>query len=113
MTTAISNVEAEPWSATIRISENILNSHGQSNKINTTKYSLLTWLPVSLFEQLRRIANIYFLAISSLMLIGTYATAYFVSPLNPYSTLATLTFVLMVTSLKEGYEDVQRYRADE
>ena len=46
------------------------------------------------------------------MLIGTYATTLFVSPLNPYSTLGTLVFVLLVTSLKEGYEDLQRSRSD-
>lgn len=44
--------------------------------------------------------------------IGTYATYLFVSPLNPYSTVATLVFVLLVTSIKEGSEDMQRYRSD-
>ena len=65
-----------------------------------------------MFDQFRRVANIYFLVISGLMMIGTYYTEMFVSPLDPYSTLATLVFVLMVTSLKEGYEDIQRSRAD-
>lgn len=32
--------------------------------------------------------------------------------MNPYSTLATLAFVLLLTSLKEGYEDLQRARID-
>ena len=36
----------------------------------------------------------------------------FISPLNPWSTLATLTVVMMVTSFKEGYEDLQRFKAD-
>lgn len=34
------------------------------------------------------------------------------SPLNPYSTVATLVFVLLVTSIKEGSEDMQRYKSD-
>lgn len=34
------------------------------------------------------------------------------SPLNPYSTVATLVFVLLVTSFKEGSEDLQRSRSD-
>ena len=80
--------------------------------ISTTKYSLLTWLPISLLEQFRRVANVYFLAISILMLIGTYAPTLYSTPLNPYSTLATLVFVMMVTSIKEGVEDVARARSD-
>jgi hypothetical protein len=43
-------------------------------------------------------------------LIGTNTTGIYSSPLNPYTTLATLSVVLAVTSLKEGYEDLQRAR---
>lgn len=82
------------------------------NAIRTTKYTYLTWLPVSLIEQFRRIANAYFLFISILMLIGTYATFLFQSPLDPYSTISTLTVILLITSCKEGYEDLQRKRSD-
>lgn len=34
---------------------------GQQNRIVSTKYSLITFLPQNLFEQFRRIANFYFL----------------------------------------------------
>ncbi len=37
----------------------------------------------------------------------------FVSPLDPFSTVMTLTFVLLVTSFKEGSEDLQRARSDQ
>ena len=43
-----------------------------ANAISTTKYSLITWLPKSLWEQFRRIANVYFLLISILMIIGDF-----------------------------------------
>lgn len=46
-------------------------------------------------------------------LIGTYATEVFTSPLDPYSTIVTLVFVLLVTSLKEGVEDLGRARSDD
>jgi phospholipid-transporting ATPase len=36
----------------------------------------------------------------------------FVSPLNPFATVATLVFVLLVTSIKEGMEDRQRSISD-
>jgi magnesium-transporting ATPase (P-type) len=45
-------------------------------------------------------------------IIGTYAPEVFTTPLEPYSTLCTLIFVLLVTSAKEGYEDVKRYRLE-
>ena len=45
-------------------------------------------------------------------LIGTYATYLFISPLNPFSTIATLVVVLLVTSIKEGLEDLARARSD-
>jgi hypothetical protein len=37
-----------------------------NNKITSTKYNLLSWLPKSLLSQFRRIANIYFLIITIL-----------------------------------------------
>lgn len=37
----------------------------------------------------------------------------FSTPLNPYSTIVTLVFVLLVTSAKEGVEDLKRAKSDE
>lgn len=84
----------------------------RANSITTTKYTLLNWLPKSIWAQFRRIANVYFLVISVLMMIGTYATSLWSTPLSPYSTVSTLVFVLLVTSIKEGYEDLQRAKSD-
>lgn len=47
-----------------------------------------------------------------MQLIGEYAPTLFQTPLNPYSTVVTLLFVLLVTSVKEGLEDVQRAKSD-
>merc|ERR1711871_776409 len=87
-----------PWNIDIRINSNIENTNGLSNRVSTTKYSLFSWLPKSIFEQFRRIANVYFLLISAMMMIGTYMKQLYESPLNPYTTLGTLVFVLLVTS---------------
>lgn len=104
--------EPLPWISNIRVDASIINTNGLSNAITTTKYSILTWLPKSLWEQFRRIANIYFLVVSILMLIGTYAPSLYQTPLDAWSTVSTLVVVLMITSIKEGLEDIQRYKSD-
>jgi len=81
------------------------------NGVVTSKYNLLTFLPRSLFEQFRRIANIYFLVISVLMMLGWYTSLY-TSSLNPFSTLIPLILVLGVTMIKDGVEDLKRHRSD-
>ena len=42
------------------------------NAVLTAKYSIISFIPIALFEQFRRLANIYFLFIVILMLIGKY-----------------------------------------
>jgi len=96
----------------IAIRADVTKSKSSPNRISTTKYSLLSWLPKSLWEQFRRVANVYFLLISILMLIGEYAPTLWQTPLDPYSTVVTLLFVLLVTSIKEGMEDLQRAKSD-
>jgi hypothetical protein len=43
---------------------NPLERNFANNYISTTKYNLLSFLPLNLFEQFRRIANVYFLIVS-------------------------------------------------
>lgn len=112
MPKSVTQKEEEKWNLTIRDKSDVKNTNGLSNTISNTKYNILTWLPKSLLEQFRRIANVYFLVISILMFIGTYATYLFQTPLDPYSTVVTLIFVLLVTCIKEGMEDLARARSD-
>ena len=88
-------------------------TNNKKNSIRTTKYTWYNWLPKSVLQQFRRVANAYFLGISILMILGSYATYLFVSPLDPFSTIATLTVILLITSCKEGYEDLLRRKSDE
>jgi phospholipid-transporting ATPase len=76
-----------------------------TNEVKTSKYSLLTWAPLSLIFQFRRAANVYFLIISIL-------TAMPFSPKNPLSMAGTFGAVLVFTMLKEAYEDFFRHKAD-
>ena len=60
-----------PWSCGIRTDGSTpTDPRRRSNAISSTKYSPLTWLPKSIWEQFRRLANVYFLLISVLQIIG-------------------------------------------
>ena len=76
-----------------------------SNYISTKKYTVLTFLPLNLFEQFRKKANLYFLIIACL------ALAEF-SPKNPVFSWLPLLFVLAVSAVKEAFEDYKRYQMD-
>ena len=75
------------------------------NTVRTTKYTALTWAPLSLLFQFKRAANVYFLFI-------TILTTLPFSPKRPASMIGTFSLVLIFTMLKEAYEDFQRYKSD-
>lgn len=77
-----------------------------SNVVCTSKYTMFNFLPKSLFEQFRRIANFYFLIISLLQLCTN------LSPTNEYSTIGPLAIVLFATMVKEMMEDRLRHQQD-
>jgi phospholipid-transporting ATPase len=83
-----------------------LNAGFESNYISTTKYNLITFLPLSLFLQFRKVANVYFLITAVLQSVPQ------ISPLNPFSAIAPLVFVLIVSMVREGVEDYMRWKAD-
>ncbi|KAL1200978.1 putative phospholipid-transporting ATPase 8 [Cardamine amara subsp. amara] len=75
------------------------------NYVSTTKYTATNFIPKSLFEQFRRVANIYFLVVAFVSF----------SPLAPYtapSVLAPLLIVIGATMVKEGVEDWRRRKQD-
>ncbi|KAK6921823.1 P-type ATPase, N-terminal [Dillenia turbinata] len=75
------------------------------NYVKTTKYTLASFLPKSLFEQFRRVANFYFLIIGIMSF----------TPLAPYaavSAIIPLVAVIAATMVKEGLEDLRRQQQD-
>eukprot|EP01114_Cavostelium_apophysatum_P020378 TRINITY_DN6809_c0_g1_i1.p1 TRINITY_DN6809_c0_g1~~TRINITY_DN6809_c0_g1_i1.p1 ORF type:complete len:1222 (-),score=388.18 TRINITY_DN6809_c0_g1_i1:37-3702(-) len=80
-------------------------SDKKANKIKTSKYNLVTFLPKNLFNQFKRIANIYFLVI---MVLSSFPF----SPVSPVTTAVPLFLVLAVTAVKDGIEDIKRHKAD-
>jgi hypothetical protein len=71
----------------------------QSNYIKTSKYSVLTFLPLNLFEQFQRLANFYFLCLLVLQVIPA------ISSLTPITTAVPLIGVLALTAVKDAYDD--------
>ncbi|CAF1054574.1 unnamed protein product [Rotaria sp. Silwood1] len=76
------------------------------NKISTSKYNLITFLPKNLFEQFRRLANAYFLFLLCLQLIPQ------ISSLAPITIILPLVFVLSLTAIKDASDDIARHRSD-
>ncbi|KAL4838348.1 hypothetical protein H8958_010196, partial [Nasalis larvatus] len=72
----------------------------------TAKYSVLTFLPRFLYEQIRRAANAFFLFIALLQQIPD------VSPTGRYTTLVPLIIILTIAGIKEIVEDFKRHKAD-
>ncbi|XP_018319213.1 probable phospholipid-transporting ATPase IM isoform X3 [Agrilus planipennis] len=92
----------------IRANDRIYNSQFKyaNNYIKTSKYSVLTFLPLNLFEQFQRLANFYFLCLLVLQLIPA------ISSLTPVTTALPLIGVLGLTAIKDAYDDFQRHRSD-
>ncbi|CAH2236701.1 jg20919 [Pararge aegeria aegeria] len=75
------------------------------NKIKTSKYSLLMFIPKNLSEQFRRVVNFYFLTVTIIAIVID-------SPVSPFTSIAPLSFMVLVTAVKQGYEDWLRHKAD-
>ena len=76
------------------------------NNIWTTKYTKWNFLPLSIIYQFMRLANAYFLMMAILNCIPV------ISAISPASSIAPLTFVLLVSIIREGIEDYFRWQSD-
>ncbi|KMS95953.1 hypothetical protein BVRB_003610 [Beta vulgaris subsp. vulgaris] len=76
------------------------------NSIRTSKYSIITFLPRNLFEQFHRIAYIYFLIIAILNQLPQLAV------FGREASVLPLAFVLIVSAVKDAFEDFRRHRSD-
>lgn len=92
----------------IKANDYLANSQYEyaDNYIKTSKYTLLTFLPLNLFEQFRRLANTYFLCLLILQLIPQ------ISSLTPITTAVPLIVVLAITGIKDAHDDICRHQSD-
>ncbi|OSX62305.1 hypothetical protein POSPLADRAFT_1181423 [Postia placenta MAD-698-R-SB12] len=77
------------------------------NKVRTSKYTIITFLPKNLYEQFRRAANIYFLALVVAEVFPLFGAT------TPQLAALPLIFILGITAIKDGIEDYRRARLDE
>ncbi|ORY91437.1 hypothetical protein BCR43DRAFT_479794 [Syncephalastrum racemosum] len=77
-----------------------------SNKVRTSRYTVWSFAPKNLFEQFRRAANMYFLAMAILQLIPYFGVD------SPALTLLPICVVVAITAIKDGFEDYQRHKVD-
>ncbi|CAB4486337.1 phospholipid-translocating P-type ATPase [Rhizophagus irregularis] len=78
-----------------------------ANKIRTSKYTLLTFLPKNLFEQFRRVANIYFLFVVLLQLVPMVG-----GQTDPILAALPLISIIAMTAIKDAFEDWKRHSQD-
>merc|ERR1719319_247687 len=77
-----------------------------TNRIRTTKYTMLSFIPRNLFEQFHRFANLYFLFIVLLNWVPA------INAFGKEISMLPVIIVLIVTGIKDLYEDRRRYKSD-
>uniref|UniRef100_A0A7M4EJ79 ATPase phospholipid transporting 10B (putative) n=1 Tax=Crocodylus porosus TaxID=8502 RepID=A0A7M4EJ79_CROPO len=82
------------------------NRYYDSNKIKTTKYTILSFIPKNIVEQFHRFANIYFVAIASLNFVPV------VNAFQPAVSLIPICIIMAITAVKDAWEDFRRYKSD-
>ncbi|NXC62731.1 AT8B3 ATPase, partial [Aleadryas rufinucha] len=76
------------------------------NAIRTAKYNLLTFLPLNLYEQFHRMANVYFVFV---ILLQTFPE---ISTLPWYTLLFPLSCLLIIRGLRDLIDDIGRHQSD-
>ncbi|KPP76793.1 putative phospholipid-transporting ATPase VB, partial [Scleropages formosus] len=82
------------------------NRQYANNSIKTTKYTVWSFIPMNLFEQFHRFANVYFVVIAMLNFVPI------VNAFEPGVALIPICVILILTAIKDAWEDFRRYQAD-
>jgi phospholipid-translocating ATPase len=77
-----------------------------NNSIRTSRYTVYDFIPKQLIFQFSRIGNFYFLCVGVPQMVPGLSTT------GNYTTILPLMFFVMLTMVKEGYDDYKRHRLD-
>lgn len=77
------------------------------NSIKTSKYSLLTFVPLNLVEQFSKISNVYFLVLVVMQCIKIISTSGGVPTILP-----SLLVIISISAFKDFLEDYKRWVSD-
>ncbi|XP_065278397.1 phospholipid-transporting ATPase IK [Emys orbicularis] len=78
----------------------------EDNAIKTAKYNVMTFLPLNLYEQFHRLANLYFLFVILLQTVPEIST------LPWFTLLLPLSCLLLLRGLRDLIDDIARHRSD-
>ncbi|XP_075708420.1 phospholipid-transporting ATPase IK [Rhinoderma darwinii] len=76
------------------------------NSIKTSKYNFITFIPLNVFEQFHRAANLYFLFIIILQAVPVIST------LPWFAIMLPLLSLLVIRGIKDLLDDIARHRSD-
>ncbi|KAJ1961444.1 hypothetical protein GGI12_003243, partial [Dipsacomyces acuminosporus] len=106
---AVANFTSRRIYLNMQVPEVDLPSHAEhfcSNAIITSQYTYVNFLPKNLSRQFRRVANIYFLVLTILQLIGYFSLG------SRFLTVVPIILVLAITAIKDAFEDWRRHVSD-
>lgn len=98
-------LDSQRWAELSIMGDNSDYPGQRNNYIKTHRYSILNFIPLTLYENFRIVANDYFLFILIICCLPY-------SPINWIFQLLPLGFVLLVSMVKNGVEDFLKYRVD-
>ncbi|KAL1347323.1 hypothetical protein HN51_020788 [Arachis hypogaea] len=100
-----SQIGGQGFSRVVFCNEEGVMQNYSDNSVRSTKYTAVSFLPKSLFEQFRRVANFYFLVIGVLAMTK-------LAPYTAVSAIVPLCVIVGATMIKEGIEDWRRKTQD-
>eukprot|EP00929_Paragymnodinium_shiwhaense_P053817 TRINITY_DN26983_c0_g1_i1.p1 TRINITY_DN26983_c0_g1~~TRINITY_DN26983_c0_g1_i1.p1 ORF type:complete len:1486 (-),score=310.89 TRINITY_DN26983_c0_g1_i1:62-4519(-) len=91
-----------------------MRSGSRPNLVSTTRFTPLTWLPLSFWDQFQRIVILYYAYISAICVLGSLSSQppWNFSPRKWASMVIPFIGVMLWTALKDLYEDLNKRRDD-
>lgn len=91
---------------TITLEGEVEPENYQNNIVKNTKYNVLTFIPLVLYNQFKFFYNLFFLITALTQLVELLKVGLFVTYIGP------LAMVLSLTMAKEAYDDFNTYKRD-